>query len=617
MKGKFKSDDFIQKITDPLLDAKRNAENLLQKDLQEINVQYKNSLSGIINKIGDPSNLFNKETSSLRQQLLNTGYLKSIKDKENLYSQLIQKKNLGEKVDLKQLESLDSSLREEKGIESLLERIEEHKRRWDSSGLIKKMKEWNVFQKQSMAKFIQDPSTTIKAAKQFLNLNNFQKLFLKIDKLNLGENAFSLSPLSIEHFLNNGVVTQFLNNKHYLMLLSSKQQDYNSLLDIPYSNNISSNTGVAKSISYGTGMSSASRSHVTLASYTQTLSSINIPAALNSFRRSLVTTISNEMNIGKNGLITTEISRSSTDYVNDSAGQSGLKKVFSPDDFWKNTSFSVNYEDQYLKPNLSYQIHASKTANGYDNPGDIFLNSGSKEFGYAIKKTFWNKRLQVNVRSNLRQFKYNDLLNERWRSIYSVLDIRLKLKKGQYASLRYLPSKMIRLDSSSKSVATQINMLTAEANLTKKVMRGYYHNYLSLSSQKNGYSFNNEWVLTRTILFSSSQTLSVGKKLVYVNTNYNCADNHSRFVYFNSSFITEAGSSFILLKKLNASSSLTYNTIKGWYQQIGIRQTLSTQIAKRFNMSVYADARKNIHVYQPLWVGLFRADISIHYQLKN
>lgn len=613
---KLKTKNFLQTITDPLLDAKRNAEKLLTDDFKQINEKYKNSLNDIIQEIGDPSELFEKEIPSIRQKFLGNDYIKSARDLENLYSQLLQKKNSGEQIDPIQFKTIEELLLKKKGTEDLVNKIEEHKKKWESSGLIKKMKEWNLFKMQNLQKVMQDPSTTIKAAKEYLNLNGLQRFFLKIDKLDMGRSAFSLSPLSIQHFLNNGIVTQFKNSKNSLMALVGKQGDYNSLLDMPFANNIISNAGSAKSIGFGTGVNSNSHSQVTLSSYSQTLSSINVPTALATFRRLLVTTLSNEINLGKNGSLSTEISKSSTNYAGDTAADNGLKKIISTDDFWKNTAFSIKYEDQYSKQNLSYQVYVRKTANGYNNPGNVFLNSGSAEMGFGIKKLFFQRRLQANLRGDLREYKYSDEKNDKWRSIYSVFDLRWKLKKGQFVGLRYMPNKMIRLDANTKSVINQLNRLSADASLARKISVVYYRNYLTLAYQKNAYQVANSWILTKTILISSSQTLTIGKSILYLNTNFNYANNQSQYIFFNSSFVSDVGSSYILFKKIGASSSITYNSITGWYQQIGIRQTVSSQIGQRFSMNLYVDARKNIRVYQPLLFGLVRADLSFHYQLK-
>ena len=607
------------KLIDPLQQAKDEALRGLQNDLHMINEQYKQLLDQSITKIGAPAGLLNKDVSALREQLLNNDYVSLIKQNENLYSQLVQKRNLGEKVDSAQLAALENSLLQLKGTQALITKIEEHKHRWESSGLIRKLKESDLLQKEKLRQLINDPATIIRSAKQNLKLTGLQKLFLKIEKLDMGKNAFSSSSLSLQHFLNNGVVTKFSNAKSSLMLLAGKQTDYNSILDLPFVNNIFSNTGFAKSVSAGSFKQSSSHSQVTIASYDQTLSSINLPAALASFRRILVTTISREVQVGEKGLIAAEISRSATDYPAsgpDNSGKNGLKRIFSAEDFWKNTAFSLKYEDEFSKSGLSYQVHFSKTPNGYNNPGNLFLNTGSQEIGYNLKKT-WKKTFQFSTRMMWREFRYNDERPEKWRSLYSVADFRWKMKKGQYIAFRYMPNKMTRLDANGKSKVTALNHLSMDANLTGKIAGLRYRNYSGLAFQKNGYVFGHEWILAKSVLLTSSQVISIGNYQVYLNTNYNYSDNASQYVYFNSSLVSEAGSSYMLWKKITATSSLTYNSINGWYRQVGIRQTVAARIGERFNMNLFIDARKNIKVYQPLLYGLLRAELNISYQLKN
>jgi hypothetical protein len=81
--------------------------------------------------------------------------------------------------------------------------------------------------------------------------------------------------------------------------------------------------------------------------------------------------------------------------------------------------------------------------------------------------------------------------------------------------------------------------------------------------------------------------------------------------------MADAGSTFLLFKKLSLSSAISYNSVQGWYRQVGIKQTISNQLSDRFNLNVYVDARKNLALYQPLLYGLFRADVSIHYLIKQ
>jgi len=138
---KFKPQNLLQTVIDPLMNVKRDETAVLQKDLAGINDQYGHLLTKTISSLGNPDSLFTKEMSAIRQQFFSNDFLKSIQDKERLYSQLIQKKNSGQPVNMRELQSLDSSLRQAKGIEAVMNKIEEHKRKWDSSGLVKRIKE--------------------------------------------------------------------------------------------------------------------------------------------------------------------------------------------------------------------------------------------------------------------------------------------------------------------------------------------------------------------------------------------------------------------------------------------------------------------------------------------
>ena len=148
-------------------------------------------------------------------------------------------------------------------------------------------------------------------------------------------------------------------------------------------------------------------------------------------------------------------------------------------------------------------------------------------------------------------------------------------------------------------------------------MRSYYRTYLNFSYQQNSYLFDSEKVSARSMLFTTNQTLSIGKNVIYANIAYDHEDNRSRYVYFNSSVQAEGGTAYLLLNKISSSSAITYSSVAGWYQQAGIRQSFAGQLGSRMGLNVFIDARKNIQLYQPLLYGAFRGDISIYYRLNK
>lgn len=608
---------------------KTGAGTLLQKDLETINQTYGSALKDQIGQLGDLKGMLTKDMASVREQLLTNEFIQSVSDKERLLAELQNRKNTGEAVNDKDLKQLEQEVGKLKGVNALLQKVEEHKAKWQSSGLLNKMKQMELLDKKQIEKVIKDPATTIKLAKQHLQLNGLQKLFLKLNALNIGQNTLSASPLSVQHMLNKGINTEFFDKNKLLSLGIGKLKTFNSVLDQPFTNSMLSNDGMAKMIRFGIGSPSASHSHVSLMTYDQTLGSSNSFSDfgnfsnLNSFRTTVVTTISNQLVVGERGSITTELSRSATTYQQTVASDSTLsnktamQRILGGDNLLNNMAVSVKYEDELIDKGLAYGLRGSFTAPGYTNPGSTYLNAGGKEAGINVKKSFWKGKLQAAVRSDLREFDYSDKGEQKWRNTYSVMDLRLKLRKGQYVGIRYMPNKMTRVENGQKSIVTQLDRFSVEGAVAQKIAGLYYRNNVTLAWQKNKYVPDNEPVTNTTITISGFQNIVINSKLLYLNTQYDYANNHTQYVYFNSSLLTEAGITYMLFKKISLSSALTYNSVAGWYKQAGIKQTVSGHFNDRFNLNIYVDARKNIEELQPLLFGLFRTDISINYSITK
>jgi hypothetical protein len=283
-----------------------------------------------------------------------------------------------------------------------------------------------------------------------------------------------------------------------------------------------------------------------------------------------------------------------------------------------NTSLSLNYSDELTEQGLSYQFNFSKVANGYNNPGNTFLNGGSTEAGTQLRKSFLKNKLQLFFRGNLRNYKYSDELDRSWRNSYFVMDAKWRMQKGQYVSVRYQPNRMVRIEEGTKTVMTAMERLSVESGLYKKFGKTSYRNYLTLAYQQNSYAFSpTENISNTSLQVNTAQNISLGKNMLYANLGYIHSGNHSGYVYFNSSLNTDIGYSFQLLKRIIASSGIVYSSVNAWYKQLGLRQSLSGELSDKFSVSIYIDARKNLQVEQPLWDSPVRADISIRYILKK
>jgi hypothetical protein len=616
IQNKINPKTFLSSFGNPFTEITNRATGALKNDLSKINGEYHNLLDENIRSLGNLDSFFYKDVSGLKNKFLNPEALRSLDNDQNLFEQLQNRLNLKQDVDTIQYNQLKNSIGRRQGIKKMIEVIEEHQQQWQSSGLLSKIKEWDVLKAKTFSKIMSDPSTIVAVARQQLNLNSLQRFFLKINKLNLGANSLSSSALSMQNFLNNGAVTEFMNKGKSAMLYLGKSMNGSSVLDMPFSNTVFSNT-FAKGVQLGKRNASGA-TNFSVTSFDEGFNTIGNLSGLNRFKRSLVTTINKEFLVGKYGSVTTEISRSVSNYnlKEGSSDKNSLQKLLSGNDLAANTSFDINYRDEYPSSGLSYQLHVKKTALGYDNPGNPFLNAGGKEAGMTIRKNFFSKKLIISARNEIREYNYSQEGNNKWRNVYSVLDAKWKFKKGQFISLRYLPNQMTRIDELGKHRASTFNYLSVDGNISKKFSQSYYNNYFSLFHQRNEYAFGNLNTGSNSIGVISNQTVSIRQLLVYWNTQFSHAANTSQFVYFNSSFNTEAGSSYSLLKKINSSTSISYSSVQNWYRQVGVRQAVSMVLNERFDVNMFVDVRKNLKLYQPLIFGLVRGNIEVHYKLK-
>lgn len=624
LSGKFDPASLLQLPADAAQKMAEAAKNSLHSELSNLNNKYGGLLTSELSVVGHIQNLSSIDIKNLRQQFLSPDFISRVQEKENLLVFLQQKINSGEKVNQEELKSLENEVVKLKAVQHLLNKVEEHKSKWEASGLLKKIKESGLLRKIKIGQLINDPSTIRKMAKQYLSLKGLERLFLNINRLDIGQNALSLSPMSFRSFLSNGIVTEFLNKGKSILVMAGKQKDFNSILDHSFDANLFSNTGFVKAGRMELGKSKISSSHLAVSSFNQSLLNTTAPFNAAEFRRILVTTVSNQFSIGQKGFVYIDLSRSASQYQHtaDATDSTLVNKdpvsgILSGDNLLTNAAISVKYSDEFSLSGLSYQFSFNKVANGYSNPGNSFLSNGSTELGLNLRKIFLKNKIQVSLRTNGREYKYNENDNRRWRSTYITLDARWKMKKGQYMTLRYQPTRMVRIEPHSKQVVSSVERLSFDANLYKRFHTTSYRNLVTLSYQKSSYAFNQENSKITSLLINSFQNISIGKNLLFVNTSYNNASNRSGFVYLNTSFLNDAGYSYELFGKISASSGLTYNSVTSWYRQLGVRQTLNGQLGKKFSINIYVDVRKNLAVYKPLWNQPVRADIAVRYVFEN
>lgn len=622
LKDKFNPEDYLTAIKDPVEMMKTMAEKALRNEFDNLKSQFAGLLDDKINQVGNLQDLFLKDIGRLRQQLLSPEWLKKLNDAQQLAAQLQNRINTGEPTDEQQFTQVKNEIRKYRGVQELVTVLETHSKKWQQSGLIQKIKESGLLKKEMIRKIINDPGMIRKIAKQKLDLNSLQRLFLSITKLNAGQSTADFSRMLTGNTLLNGLNAGFLlNNNRSLGVMAGTQRTFNSVMDLPFTNNIfnSNNTMTGLRLMSGPGNNSI----ISLLAFQTNNYNLFPLAGFALPRRSVVAGISRQFAINKTSWIETELSKSSGYFLNELNGDSAninrkFSDLFGSGDFLKSLAASVNYSGYFEEIDLSNETFIKYSGIRYDNPATAFVPAGTIEAGTGVRKSFYKKKLQLHARTQWREYKFSETSGRRWRNTHHFIDVKWRMKRGQSLSLRYQPAKSVTVSAGEKKLNFVTERLAAAATIAAKARSFQYRNYLTLAWQRNKYG-------SQSALFSGNQSLQItslqnfiiGSQSFYTNIAYNRTNSPSAFIFFNTSFSADAGVSYMIGKNLSASSSLNYNSVKGWYRQVAYRQSLAGQVGKKINMDLYLDIGKNVKLLQPLPYSLFRAEWSVQYMFNQ
>lgn len=627
LKGKFNPEELLDHQMDILKTVKDQAMQSLKNDVELIKEKYSSLKQSEVLEVLQAENLFEADISSISKKILPEGDIEKITSEKTLLDQLQNKINNGLPIDRNNYDSLKMRMEKYKGLEAIINKMNEHKSNWKKNGLIDKIAAFKNFHAEKIEQVINDPESIKKLALEKLRLNKIQRFFLNVNKLNIGQNALSTGKLSINDLISKNISSEFLKKNKYLGVVTGKQNTVNSLNDLPFSDIINSTNNNIKAATYGKGDINGSYKNLSLIAFSQNKNLNDIFQSYSPARSLMVGTISNKWVIGNNSFISTEISRSSMQYSNEissigssynSSSSKAFQGLLKNDNILSNMALSFAYQAEFRDKDLSYNINAVAVSNGYNNPASSFLNNG-KELDANFKKQFLKRKLQLSFRTSLRQYDYSIVGNSKLNSSYFVYDIKWKFSKANFFSFRYQPSRSIKIDEGTRLPVSQLNRVSFELNLNRRLASTYYRNYLNLAYQNNDLSFNDiNKSHSKTVSLNNVQNITVGKHLLYWNNNFNFSTSNtpSQF-YLNSSVLSDLGITYTLLKTVSASSSLNYNSVKAWYNQIGLRQTISGTIGNNLELSMYVNVGKNINLYQPELYSAVRGDLSIKYALER
>jgi hypothetical protein len=619
LKENLKIDDLVPK--DQVLEkSKETASARMKASVDSMNQEYSSkfgkSMPGGMDTITD---FTNPDAGKGLQNQLTAKYTQLIKEKEEKLKQLQEKQGTPDPKEVEQSDKLKKEIAAYYKLVEYYKRYQELSKKLDLKGLNKQSVKEQTERAAKYEKLLNDPESLKALAEQHLPLSGTEKLFMNVQKLNMGQQTVTLSDLSLYNYLNKGISMEVLKENRYFFLLAGKEQDLNAVYDRAEITSLSQNDHVAVGMRMGKGGLSENHMHVSLFSFKQKKQlSVDSITGL-PHKSAVVAGISNRFDIDESSSVEIELSRSAVEYENaqgyDSTGRkSALSRLLGKEGLGQSLALIAKYKGDFSEVGLNVNAAVSSIAAGYYNPGNPFLARGAKQGELGVKKAFWKKKLVVNVKGNYRLYEYGGLTESKWRNTSIMTDVRIKLKGGQQTGFKYQAIRGIHINDSSHVVNNGSDIVSADLSLQQRLGNVFYRNMLSVTYNASRYLLQaNEYTSIKTLTGNSLQSIMVGTHLIYLNTTYAYAHNPSSMVFFNSTYNVEGGFTYQLNEKWSASSATGYSGVVGWYKQAGVKQTITGAITPKLDFNFYIDKKVNLSKQSVYYDDLLRIDGSLKY----
>jgi hypothetical protein len=588
----------------------------LQGDLSSFLSGKNPQLLAVIKDKINPENITRMGTEWFLSNLLEQGQA-LLKEKELLLSRL-QLRNAQEVISDDSLQvALAAFESQSKANEDMQQSIPELRDQWLKNGILEKIAGFEKVKKAAIDKLLQEPDQLRKVALDKFKLQGLRKLLLHANSFSIGSSGVDQGALGIKDALLNGINASFLKGNRFFAPVIGKIPGIKNMSDLRYANFSELPDIITTALRIGKGGEDANFSHVSF-SLLQPVSNSSIPVTAFSLSlpKNLVSTFSKQLTIGSAHTLLAEISKSTL--LQPSSGTSGIKDLVNSDNLFGNMGLNVQYRGEFEQLGLTQQTTIRYTGKEYSNMGNFALVSGAKEISNDLKKYFLQRKLIINFKGNYREYDFS-ASKRKWKNFSYLADVKLKLKKGEFIELRYQPNINRRSSPEESYTSSKSFRLAVRGVVNRKLGRNFrYRNFMEIStSQDDLYDFyRDQFYSNQFTSFTSLQTFTLGKNNLFLNLNGNIAKQQTGYLLGNSSLSADAGIHFTSRSALSASSSAVYTSVKGIYQQIAIRQSVSTTIGKRFVIDGYIHAGINKVTQSYPDIPAVSGNLSISYHLK-
>lgn len=457
---------------------------------------------------------------------------------------------------------------------------------------------------QQVANDLQHPENAGRLAPDLLRMSTLQRFLLHVKELKAG----SIGTLS-DVFMS-GVAGSYLKSHTFLMLAAGKSNAL-SIQDMGMQSAMGTSSYAMQYLRTGRGDIGQRHTHVSV------LNANASPQLSNGFNTAVVSrnvfvgAVSRQFDLGSIGRIDIELSKSSTRMgnsgLNEAASMSKSAAAHFLSDLWATAAIGLAYAGELGKYGLSQRVYMHYSGLGYVNPGSPFASRGTMQYGMMVKRSWLKNRAAVSIRSDIRNQAISPLTDAQRRSVQVAAD-------GRYRFSRRLTLSMNLLQNTLQEHG-RTAFLNRRIALMSQASGKLYGLRFTNNSQLGIQQLHYQDIRSLFVNFSSMHTLMAGPGMVIANLYYNRDVNNAAI--YNNLLNLDGGYQYMLWKSVSCGTSLVYMDSRHVVRQIGLRQQLSAQLCKRWQIAVSADGRKNLlNTPANFYYGRFNTTTSLHYLIK-
>jgi hypothetical protein len=457
----------------------------------------------------------------------------------------------------------------------------------------------------------------IRNIKELLPLNGLQKLLLSAKQVDIGNIAANGSKGGVQDLFMSGIQTSFLSKGNFLMLGAGKRVDGGMMKDLNFNSSLDPGVYNMQFLQTGKGDISDPHSHVGVVNANTKSDSRRQYTNLNLPRNTFVGAFSEDVSVGKYGRIAAQLSKSNNQFKNSATGNDPLLaskaaalSVFN--DFWETLSVGLDYNGKVEEWKLTQRAYISYSGLGYNNPASPGAGRGTIRYGIKLKRSWYKNKVTLGLRTDFQDISSSAITNSKWKNRQFALDGRWKMNRKLSFDAHFNQSAM-KSTGGDKVAQTQYltRQLSVGSQLNGAMLSIPYNSNVMLGYQQIDVLPQHSTMLNLNI----NHNLIINTHVLSLNLFYN-KDIKGQAVYANL-LTVESGWTYQVLKQLNCSSGITYLDNKAVVQQVGFKQTMSTNILPKLNVNMYIDCRKNLlNTPQNYLFGNFRSELAFSYLLN-